>query len=114
MTGDGLDALVRRAVGGDADAAASIAAGSDVSADATVLTVAALLGSLPSRLDRAALLALSRRDRQMVAIASAHLGGDADLVDALARDHLVDFPDSYVVAWIASGAVIPAADGEPH
>jgi hypothetical protein len=50
----------------------------------------------------------------MVAIASAHMGGDADLVDALARDHLVDFPDSYVVAWIASGAVIPAADGEPH
>jgi hypothetical protein len=40
----------------------------------------------------------------MVAIARARLTGDVDLVDALARDHLVDYPDSYVVAWIASDA----------
>src|SRR3954451_13752217 len=114
MTGDGLDAVVRRAISGDGAAAASIAAASEASEDATVLTVAALLGARPSRLHRAAVLALSRRDRQMVAIASAHLIGDADLVDALARDHLVDFPDAYVVAWIASGAVKPPADGGPH
>ena len=28
-----------------------------------------------------------------------------ELVDALARDHLVDYPDSLIVAWIASDAV---------
>jgi hypothetical protein len=32
------------------------------------------------------------------------VGGDRDLVDALARDHLTDFPGSYLVAWVASGA----------
>ena len=48
------------------------------------------------------------RDRQVVEIARAHLRGDADLVDALARDHLVDHPDSLVVAWIASDAVLRA------
>jgi hypothetical protein len=36
-----------------------------------------------------------------VAIAIAHQRGDGDLVDALARDHLVDHPDSVLVAWIA-------------
>jgi hypothetical protein len=33
------------------------------------------------------------------------LNGNDDLVDALARDHLVDYPDSLIVAWIASDAV---------
>ncbi len=36
-----------------------------------------------------------------MAIAIAHRRGDRDLVDALARDHLVDHPDSVLVAWIA-------------
>ena len=44
----------------------------------------------------------------MVAIARAWLAGDDELVDALARDHLVDHPDSYVVSWIASN---PAGTG---
>ena len=39
-----------------------------------------------------------------MAIARAHLTQDVDLVDALARDHLVDYPDSLIVAWIASDA----------
>jgi hypothetical protein len=112
MTRDGLDAVVRRAIGGDANARASLAANSEVSEDATVLTMAAVLGSQRSGLDRASVLALTRRDRQMVAIATAHLNGDTDLVDALARDHLVDFPDSYVVAWIASCAVNTSVDEE--
>jgi hypothetical protein len=37
-----------------------------------------------------------------VAIATAHLRGERDLVDALARDHLVDHPDNVLVAWIAA------------
>ena len=45
---------------------------------------------------------MTSRDRQVVAIARAHLAGDSELVDALARDHLVTFPDSLIVSWIAS------------
>ena len=37
-----------------------------------------------------------------MAIARAHLAGDADLLDALVRDHLVDHPDSLLAAWIAT------------
>jgi hypothetical protein len=50
---------------------------------------------------RAGALAATTRDRQLVAIAAAHLSGEDDLVDALARDHLVDHPDNVLVAWMA-------------
>jgi hypothetical protein len=46
--------------------------------------------------------ATSTRDRQVVAIAAAYLDRNHDLVDALARDHLVDHPDSVLVAEIAA------------
>ena len=52
-------------------------------------------------LARAAAVAESTRDRQLVAIAAAHARGERDVVDALARDHLVDHPDSVLAAWIA-------------
>jgi hypothetical protein len=55
-------------------------------------------------LARAAGIARTTRDRQLVAIASAHLRGDRELVDALARDHLVDHPGSVLVAWIAGAS----------
>ncbi len=48
--------------------------------------------------------AATTRDRQLVAIATAHLRGERDLVDALARDHLVDHPDNVLVAWIAAAS----------
>ena len=47
-------------------------------------------------------VARTARQRQVAAIAAAFITGDHDLVDALARDHLVDHPDSVLVAWIAS------------
>jgi hypothetical protein len=47
-------------------------------------------------------LATTTRDRQLVEIAIAHLAGNAGRVDDLARDHLVDHPDSVLVAWITS------------
>jgi hypothetical protein len=53
-------------------------------------------------LTRAADLAVTLRDRQAVAIATAHVQGHADLVDALARDHLADHPDDALVRWIAA------------
>ena len=67
--------------------------------------MAALLERRPGSLDRALVAASTSRDRQVVEIARAHLNGNNDLVDALARDHLVDFPDSLIVAWIASDAL---------
>jgi hypothetical protein len=55
-------------------------------------------------LARAERLAATTRDRQVVAIAAAHQRGDRRLVDALARDHLVDHPDNVLVAWIADAS----------
>ena len=51
---------------------------------------------------RAAKKAATTRDRQLVAIATAYVNDDADLLDALARDHLSDHPDNILAAWIAS------------
>jgi len=84
---DGVDAEIQRAISGDAVAA---------------LTMAALLRGDLQALGPAEELALTSRDRQVVAIARAHLAGDSELVDALARDHLVTFPDSLIVSWIAA------------
>jgi hypothetical protein len=47
-------------------------------------------------------LAGTTRERQLVAIAAAHLAGDHDLADFMAREHLVDYPDSAFAAWIAA------------
>ena len=95
---------VRRAMGGDADAIALVLARADEGADTDLLTMAALLEQRDDRLAAAEALALTSRQRQVVAIARAHLRGEGELVDALARDHLVDFPDSLIVAWIAAAS----------
>ena len=94
--------MIRSAIGGDADAMAWVVAHADSIDDAVLIAMAALLERLPQRLDRAAAVAATSRDRQVVAIARAHLHQQRELVDALARDHLADYPDSLIVAWIAS------------
>jgi hypothetical protein len=104
MTEDGVDNVIRQAIGGDVDAIAWIAAHADSIDDAVTIAMAAVLERRPDRLDRARAVASTSRDRQVVAVARAHLAGDSELVDALARDHLVDYPDSLIVAWIASDA----------
>ena len=53
-------------------------------------------------LERATELADCTRDRQLVALATARVAGDLDRVDALARDHLVDHPDSVLAVEIAT------------
>ena len=68
------------------------------------MALAAVLARRADWLARAETLAVSSRDRQIVAIGGWHLAGDRDLVDALGRDHLADHPDSLIVAWIVSGA----------
>jgi hypothetical protein len=111
MAEDGVGRSIRRAIGGDRDAIAWVVAHAEDSGDAMVMTLAALLHHDRAGLDRARSVAATSRDRQVVEIARAHLDGAADLVDALARDHLVDHPDSLIVAWIASAAA--AGDDEP-
>jgi hypothetical protein len=103
--GGDVERTIRRAIGGDPDAISWIEAHADTTVEPTVITMAALLEGHPDRIGRALAVATTSRDRQMVAIAGAHLRGDHQLVDALARDHLADHPDSFIVAWIASDAV---------
>lgn len=102
MTTEPDNVIHQLIVGGDA-AIAQIITRAQVSNDVITVVAAALFATDPGELlRRAAEVATTTRDRQVVAIAIAHLAGDADRVDALARDHLVDHPDSVLVAWISS------------
>ena len=90
---------------GDEEAIARIVHQARTSNDVTTLVAAALF--TPDGfvlMARAATFAVTTRDRQLVAIATAHMSGDADRVEDLARDHLVDHPDSVLVAWITSAS----------
>jgi hypothetical protein len=102
MTDECSGSVIRRAIGGDAEAISRIVADADRTQDAQLAAMAALLERDPAGLARAEALALTSRDRQVVAIAFAHLSGARERVDALARDHLVSYPDSLIVSWIAS------------
>jgi hypothetical protein len=105
MTGYGGDIAIRQAIGGDNAAISWLVAYADTTDDPLVIVMAALLEQQPTRLRRADAVAATTRDRQVVAIARAHLDGRSDLVDALARDHLSDFPTNLIVAWIAADAL---------
>jgi hypothetical protein len=99
--------LLHQLVVGDAEAIAAIIAASRTSDDPVILVAAALFasdGDGDGLMARARSTAATTRDRQLVAIATAHLRGERDLVDALARDHLVDHPDNVLVAWIADAS----------
>jgi hypothetical protein len=113
MTDDGVETTIRQAIGGDPGSIAWILAHADTLDDPVLMTMAALLERSPHRLARATTVATSRRDRQVVAIARAHLARDSDLVDALARDHLVDHPGSFIVSWIASDSALRARPETP-
>jgi len=100
-----MDQLLRLLVTGDEAAITAIVGASHSSDDPLILVAAALFSPHGDRLlARAESLASSTRDRQLVAIAAAHYRGDRELVDALARDHLVDHPGSVFVAWIADAS----------
>jgi hypothetical protein len=97
--------LLHQLVVGDAAAIAAIVDVSRTSDDPMILVAAALFAADGDELmARAGEVAVKTRDRQLVAIATAHLRGERDLVDALARDHLVDHPDNILVAWIAAAS----------
>jgi hypothetical protein len=94
-------ALLRRLVGGDVEAARRVAAATD-SRSVAVLAAAAVVTGSVAPLERAAALATSTRDRQLVALAEARLTSDGDVFDALVRDHLADYPDQLLAAWMAA------------
>jgi hypothetical protein len=97
------DDLIHHLVVGGEAAIAEVVGRAHSSDDVTTIVAAALFAAAPGELlDRAAGAAQTTRDRQVVAIAVAHVAGHADRVDALARDHLVDHPDSVLVAWITA------------
>jgi hypothetical protein len=107
--------LLHQLVVGDAAASALIVEASRTSDDPMILVAAALFAADgDGLLARAGELAATTRDRQLVAIATAHERGDRDLVDALARDHLVDHPDNVLVAWIAGASRRSAAASNPQ
>lgn len=100
---DDAENLIRRLIGGDEDAPAEIGVEARTSTSPTLLVAAALLAREPhDLLARAARAAATTRDRQLVTIAATHLSGDAELLDALVRDHLADHPDNILAAWIAA------------
>jgi len=97
--------LLHELVVGDPAAIAAIVETSRASDEPLILVAAALFAADgASLMARARELAATTRDRQLVAIACAHLRGERELVDALARDHLVDHPDNVLVAWIAGAS----------
>ncbi len=53
-----------------------------------------------------------------MAVATAHIAGDEELLDALVRDHLADHPDHVLAAWIAArpipGSPTHPTDPSPH
>ena len=90
---------------GDQAAIARIVQQAKTSDDVTTVVAAAFFAPAGTDLmARAATLAVTTRDRQLVAIATAHLRGDANRTEDLARDHLADHPDSVLVAWITSAS----------
>lgn len=106
--------LLHQLVIGDAEAITAIVAASRTSDDPVILVAAALFApDGDGLLARARSAAATTRDRQLVAIASAHLRGERELVDALARDHLVDHPNNVLVAWIADASQRAATSHPP-
>ena len=100
---DDIHLLVRRLIAGDAEASAQLRRLAGTASAPTVLVAAALVSpDSDELLARAAAAATTTRDRQLVAIAAAHLRHDEELLDALVRDHLADHPDSILAAWIAT------------
>ncbi len=105
MTTTPADSLIRSLIAGDATAIDVVVARAGAGSEPTVLVAAALVvpGWL-ELLDRARAAARSDRDRQLVAIADAHLRGDTDRALLLARDHLAAHPDSLLAAHIAAAS----------
>jgi hypothetical protein len=95
--------LVHRFVTGDPTAAAELAVEARTSTDTALLVAAALAApDGDALLERAGQVARTADDRRLVAVAVEFLHGVADRARLLARDHLVDRPDSALAAYVAA------------
>ena len=100
---DDIEDLIRRLIGNDATAPAEILERAKTTSSPLLLVAAAIVSDQPADLlARATANATTTRARQLVALAAAHLADDAELLDALVRDHLSDHPDNILAAWIAA------------
>jgi hypothetical protein len=109
-----MDWLLGPLAMGDDAAREAIVEAARTSDDPAVLVAAALFAPHgDALLARAAGLATTTRERQLVALAAAHRRGEGELVDALAREHLVDHSDSVLAAFIAGAASHPRPPEEP-
>jgi hypothetical protein len=110
-----IEVLLGRLIGGDDTARADILDRADTTDSPRLLVAAALVAQHPeSYLSRAATCATTTRDRQLLALATAHLSDDTELLDALARDHLADHPDNVLAAWIAAQHTCTGAGLRPE
>ncbi|WP_395658420.1 hypothetical protein [Nocardioides sp.] len=94
--------LVLRLVGGDPAARQEVVDALPTSTSIDLLVAGAVITGTRTPLDRAGDLASASRDRQLVALAAAHLDGRTEVFDALVRDHLSTYPDHLLAAWIAA------------
>ena len=94
-------ALLLRLIGGDPHAGDEVLALAAVTDDPSILVAAGLLAEDYGYLERAAVGAVTVRERHLVALAQAQLKHRTDLFDALVRDHLADHPDHLLAAWVA-------------
>ena len=114
------DITLRRLIGGDPAAANLIRDLASTTDVPTLLVAAAVITGKPQEfLDRATRSAVTTRNRQLVAVAAAHLSGDTELLDVLVREHLSEFPDNILAAWIAAEHVrtvqpTPSHTGSSH
>lgn len=94
--------LVRRLVAGDPTATALVIALAPSSEDPALLVAAAVASGDRSQLERASACSRTARDRQLVVLADAHLHGRHELFSVLVREHLSEYPDHVLAAWIAA------------
>ena len=83
----------------------------DDDAVTTLVAAALFTPSSTDLLTRAATSARSTMHRQLVAIASAYVAGDADRVRLLAREHACVYPGGVLVAWMTETAPDASATG---
>jgi hypothetical protein len=113
---DDIDILLRGLIGGDPASAAEILDRATTASAPRLLVAAALISRDPQELlARAERNAVTTRDRQLLAVAVAHLNDRRDVLDVLVREHLSDFPENIIVAWIAAEHVRPGPPrSQPH
>lgn len=105
MTTDSDRRLLRRLVGDGADTPADVASAlvreALTSSSPEVLVAAGVISWNAELLERARPLALRTRDRQLLALAESLVAGEDERFDVLVRDHLAEYPDHLLAAWIA-------------